>query len=216
VGWDDFPKDLAKNSRPLRELYELAARVAGVLSRFANRRCISAAQSTLQVAIGYGLCDIRDLNSIRTAGRRADGGEHGSGKPGAKPMLPASLVGGWQTTRKTCSDGVTTVESIRYKFFENGGYVRASLTVSTDGRCTKQVSQHVFGPHGRRGGDSRVHSQQEHRIDRGRLLRKEIRILKAVAAEQRSVPVPDPTADLRSGVVPGRAHSPWSPWSWLI
>jgi hypothetical protein len=61
------------------------------------------------------------------------------------PTLPASLVGGWQTTRKTRSDGVTTVESIRYKFFENGGYFRVSVTGSTDGRCTKQVSQEAFG-----------------------------------------------------------------------
>jgi hypothetical protein len=32
--WDDFPKDLAKNARPLRDLYELAARIARTLSRF--------------------------------------------------------------------------------------------------------------------------------------------------------------------------------------
>jgi hypothetical protein len=29
--WDNFPKDLTKNSRPLRELYELPARIARAL-----------------------------------------------------------------------------------------------------------------------------------------------------------------------------------------
>jgi hypothetical protein len=63
--WDDFPKDFAKNSRPLRELYEFAARIERGLSRFSARPRRLLQHLGLYYPFGMSLRDVSELMLTR-------------------------------------------------------------------------------------------------------------------------------------------------------
>ena len=63
----------------------------------------------------------------------------------AQEPLPAELVGTWERTHQTSSDGLFASEAIVYRFLPEGAYLQLQLKSSMNGRCLKTTQHGTSG-----------------------------------------------------------------------